>query len=84
MVRVGRVLEVLDKSNPPYKKVVVLIEDLMNSKNKWAVEFRKHLYQAGVLLRPGDKVKFHSYDDGQIDSNKNHHNNIIAEKIERL
>lgn len=81
-MKVGIVQEVVEyKDN---NKAVVLIKDELKNNNSWAVEFRKHLRKAALMLIPGDRIQFESYNQGCIDKNKKFHNNIIAESVKRV
>jgi len=81
---IGIIEQILDKSNPPFKKKVAIVADSVNKKNKWGVEFRKHLAEVAKTLRPGDYVKVVAYNDFKIDDYNNYYNNVVAENVERL
>lgn len=81
---IGIIEQILDKSNPPLKKKVAIIQDAINDNSKWCVEFRKQLSETVSVLRSGDRVRITFYNDCRVDNHSNYYNNIVAEKIERI
>lgn len=81
---IGTIEQILDKSRPPYKKKVAVIQDGINPKNTWCVEFRKNLSEVVSVFQPGDRIKVTFRNEARIDVFFNYYNNLIAEKIERI
>lgn len=81
MQLVGKITEVIDKSEGARKKKVALIT---NGENPgFYVEFRKQFYTAISILKLGDLVNVACREEPRRDDRGNHYNNLIAESLER-
>jgi len=88
---IGKIDQIIDKSEAPYKKSLVIVNVYSingvenNSKNKqWAVEFRKNLSDLAKAFKEGDDIKTLCHSDFKKDKHANCYNNVVAEKAERI
>lgn len=75
---------VVKKSKNHKKKIIVQINDSINSKNNPIIEFRNKLFETANSFREGDFVKVNFYADGRFDAYGNYYNNQIAQSIIRI
>ena len=79
----GIIEEVIDKSKPHFKNIIVVVYDSV-SNLKWGIQFRKQLAGTAKAFRKGDRVKVSLYNDVRADNHNNYYNNVIAKKVERI